>query len=457
MTVTYLKRPADEGDGEGDGDDDPVPGRVREIRTAVRDRGDDAVLEFTARFDGVERDSPVLSEAERDRALARLDEGTRAIVDHNHARIEAFAERQRASVEEFEAEFGDGIAMGQTVRPVPSVGAYVPGGRYPLLSSALMTVTPATVAGVPDVAVATPPAGEDGLPHAATVYAAELAGADRLYVAGGAQAVAALAYGTESVDAVDKVVGPGNAYTTEAKRQVYGEVGIDMLAGPSEVCVLADDTADPEVVASDLLAQAEHDPHARPLLVSTDRDLAERTVAAVDRGLDALSTAEVAGAAWDAEGTVVVADTLAEAVAVTNDLAPEHLEVHTAEPRALVEDLHSYGSLFLGEDSAVVYSDKCAGTNHVLPTGAGARYTGGLSIFEFLKVLTHQELDADGVERLRPWAVEQSRRERLEGHARSAYLRGPDASPASYEAYDPGEPWADDAGGDADGTAGGDD
>ncbi|MFB6303324.1 MAG: histidinol dehydrogenase [Haloferacaceae archaeon] len=430
--ATYLKRPAAE-----ERDDDPVPERVREIRTAVRDRGDDAVREYTARFDGVERDSPALGDAERNRALERLDEETRRIVEHNHSRIEAFAERQRESVEEFEEEFGDGIAMGQTVRPVPSVGAYVPGGRYPLLSAALMTVTPAAVAGVPDIAVATPPAGEDGIPHAATVYAADLAGADRLYVAGGAQAVAALAYGTETVAAVEKVVGPGNAYTTEAKRQVYGEVGIDLLAGPSEICVLADGTADADLVAADLLAQAEHDPHARPLLVSTDRDLAERTVAAVGRQLDDLSTADVAGASWENEGTVVLADSLDEAVAVTNDLAPEHLEVHTADPRALLDDLDSYGSLFLGEPSAVVYSDKCVGTNHVLPTDAGARYTGGLSVFEFLKVLTHQELDAEGAERVRPWAVAQSRREHLEGHARSAYLRGADGGLSGYEAYEP--------------------
>ncbi|MFB6281223.1 MAG: histidinol dehydrogenase [Haloferacaceae archaeon] len=432
MGTTYLKRPADD-----DGETGAVRDRVREIRTAVRDRGDEALREFTERFDGVERDSPLLSAEERDRALARLDEETRRILEHNHGRIEAFAKRQRASLEAFEEEFDDGIVMGQTVRPVPSVGAYVPGGRYPLLSAALMTVTPAAVAGVPDIAVATPPADGDGLPHAATVYAADLAGADRLYVAGGAQAVAALAYGTGTVEPVDKVVGPGNAYTTEAKRQVYGEVGIDLLAGPSEVCVLADGTADPDLVAADLLAQAEHDTHARPLLVSTDRDLAAATVAAVERRLETLATADVAGAAWENEGTVVVADSLDEAVAVTNDLAPEHLEVHVAEPRALLDDLDAYGSLFLGEPSAVVYSDKCVGTNHVLPTDAGARYTGGLSVFEFLRVLTHQELDAEGAERVRPWAVAQSRRERLEGHARSAYLRGPDADPSGYEAYDP--------------------
>ncbi|MFB6102350.1 MAG: histidinol dehydrogenase [Haloplanus sp.] len=414
-------------------DDDLVRERVDDILSAVRSDGDDAVAEFTSRFDDVERDSPLLSDAEHETARSRLADEQRRIVEHNHERIRAFAERQRDSIEAFEESFGDGISLGQTVRPVPSVGAYVPGGRYPLLSSALMAVTPAAVAGVEDISIATPPATEDGLPHPATVYAADIAGADRIYVVGGAQAVGALAYGTATVDAVDKVVGPGNAYVAEAKRQVFGEVGIDMLAGPSEILVLADETADADLVACDLLAQAEHDPNARPILVTTDADLADATCRAVDSQLDDLSTADVAGAAWENEGEVVVCADLSEAVSVTNEYAPEHLEVHTAEPRALVDDLHNYGSLFLGEESAVVYSDKCVGTNHVLPTGAAARYTSGLSVFDFLKMPTHQELTAAGAERVRPWATQQARHERLEGHAKSAYVRGPDATLDNYD------------------------
>lgn len=434
--MEYLKRANAEGT-----DAATVRDRVRDIVSEIRDRGDGALRELTARFDDVEREDPRVTDAERDRLLSTLDEEVRSIVDHNHERIRAFAERQRESITEFEAEFDDGIRLGQTVRAVPTVGAYVPGGRYPLLSSALMTTVPAAVAGVENLYVATPPAGGDGLPHAATVYAAEVVGADDVFVAGGAQAIAALAHGTDAVPSVDKIVGPGNAYTTEAKRQVFGEVGVDLLAGPSEVCVLADGTGDPDLIACDLLAQAEHDPHARPLLVTTDRDLAAATVDAVETQLETLATAEVAGTAWDNEGTVVVAADREEAIAVTNDLAPEHLEVHAADPRAYLDDLCNYGSLFLGEPSAVVYSDKCVGTNHVLPTGAAARYTGGLSVFDFLKVLTHQELTPAGAERVRDWAVAQSQREHLEGHAKSAYVRGQDTTLADYDtappAFDP--------------------
>ncbi|MFB6195033.1 MAG: histidinol dehydrogenase [Haloplanus sp.] len=426
--MQYRKRAASD-----ESDEAVVRERVRDILAAVRDDGDEAVAEFTARFDDVERESPLLSAAEREEALSRLPDDERRIVEHNHERIRAFAKRQRESIEAFEESFGTGISLGQTVRPIPSVGAYVPGGRYPLLSSALMTITPAVVAGVEDVSVATPPATEDGLPHPATVYAADVAGADRIYVVGGAQAIGAMAYGTETVDGVDKVVGPGNAYVAEAKRQVFGDVGIDMLAGPSEILVLADATADAELVACDLLAQAEHDPNARPLLVTTDEQLADDVCAEIDAQLDDLSTADVAGASWEGEGEVAVCEDMAEAVAVTNEYAPEHLEVHTEDPRALVDGLHNYGSLFLGEASAVVYSDKCVGTNHVLPTEGAARYTGGLSVFDCLKVLTHQELTSAGAERVRPWATEQARHERLEGHAKSAYLRGDDATLDNYE------------------------
>jgi histidinol dehydrogenase/sulfopropanediol 3-dehydrogenase len=429
--MRYLKQAS-----EDESDDAVVRDRVSDIVTKVRADGDEALRTLTARFDDVDRERPTLTDEERDRALARLEEDERRIIDHNHERIRRFAERQLESVSAFETEFDEGVRMGHTLRPIQHIGAYVPGGRYPLLSSALMTITPPVVAGVDNVAVATPPAGDDGLPHAATVYAAEVAGADELFVAGGAQAIASLAYGTETVPAVDKIVGPGNAYTVEAKRQVYGDVGIDMLAGPSEVLVLADGTADPELVASDLLAQAEHDPNARPLLVTTETALGDDVIDEVATQLDTLSTADVAGAAWEDNGEVVVCDTIDEAVAVTNEYAPEHLEVHTEDPRSLFEDLHSYGSLFLGEQSAVVYSDKCVGTNHTLPTGGAARYTSGLSVFDCLRMPTHQELTERGAERMQKWTTTQSRLERLEGHARSAALRGEGATLDDHEEID---------------------
>lgn len=426
--MQYLKRASDT-----EADERAVRDRVRDVLDRMRTDGDDALREFTARFDGVDRENPRLTGTEREAALDCLDDEQRRIIDHNHDRIRAFAERQLESLAEFEEAFGEGIRLGQTIRPIRSVGAYVPGGRYPLLSSALMTVVPPAVAGVDEVVVCTPPATDDGLPHPATVYAADRGGADEVFVAGGSQAIGAMAFGTDSVPSVDKIVGPGNAYTTEAKRQVFGEVGIDMLAGPSEILVLADETADAELVACDLLAQAEHDPDARPLLVATDADLAAAVVDEVDSQLDSLATADVAGESWETKGEAVVCEDLSEAVAVTNEYAPEHLELHTADPRAALDDLHSYGSAFLGESSAVVYSDKCVGTNHVLPTGGAAHYTGGLSVFDCVKVLTHQELTPAGAERVRPWATVQARRERLEGHAKSAYLRGPDATLENYD------------------------
>ncbi len=426
--MEYLKRASG-----GETEDETVRERVRDILDSVRVDGDDAVREFTERFDDVERENPRLTDTERERAIEALDDEEREIVEHNYDRIRAFAERQFESLSAFEEEFGEGIQLGQTIRPIESIGAYVPGGRYPLLSSALMTAVPPTVAGCERVVVCTPPATDDGLPHPATVYAADLAGADDVFVIGGAQAIGAMAFGTEVVSSVDKIVGPGNAYTVEAKRQVFGDVGIDMLAGPSEILVLADETADPELVASDLLAQAEHDLDARPLLVATDRKLAEAVVEAVDSQLDSLATADVAQTSWEQQGEVVVCADNATAIERTNEYAPEHLEIHTAEPRELLDDLHSYGSAFLGEPSAVVYSDKCVGTNHVLPTGRAGRYTSGLSVFDCVRTPTHQELTQSGANLVRPWAVEQSRHEQLEGHAKSAYLREEGATLEGYE------------------------
>jgi sulfopropanediol 3-dehydrogenase len=425
--VQYLKRAS-----EDETKTAAVREQVRDILDSVHRDGDAALRKFTAQFDGIEQSNPLLTDEERSEALSRLRNDEQRIIDHNHEHIQNFAERQMESISSFEEEFSDGISLGQTIQPIETIGAYVPGGRYPLLSSALMTITPPVVAGVKEVVMVTPPSTEE-LPHPATIYAAEVAGVDDIYVAGGAQAVAALAYGTETVPSVDKVVGPGNAYTVEAKRQVFGEVGIDMLAGPSEILVLADETADAELVACDLIAQAEHDTDARPLLVSTDKNLSKSVINEVENQLADLSTAEVAGKAWETKGEAVVCENIDEAVTVTNEYAPEHLEVHTADPRALVDDLHNYGSLFLGEPSAVVYSDKCVGTNHVLPTDAAARYTSGFSVFDCIKTPTYQELSSEGAEKVRPWATSQSQQERLEGHAKSAYLRGPEATLENYE------------------------
>lgn len=418
---------------------DDVRRTVSGIVDDVREGGDEAVLRFSERFDGVSRERNTLSAVEREEAVDAVSEEERRIIDNSLENIRSFARAQLDHVEEFEVETDEGVRLGQKIVPIDTVGAYVPGGQYPLLSSALMAAVPADVAGVNTIAVAMPPQ-DDGLPHPAAVYGAVEAGADEIYAIGGAQAIAAMAVGTEEIAAVDKVVGPGNAFVTEAKRQVFGEVGIDLLAGPSEILVLADETGNPELIAADLLAQAEHDPAARPMLVTTSERVGRAVIDQVDSQLETLSTAEIARESWNEKGVVVVAEDRDEAVALSNDLAPEHLEVQTANPRELLDELSNYGTLFLGEHSANVFSDKLVGTNHVLPTQRAARYTAGLSVHEFVKYQTYQEVSREGAATLEPWATRQSVIERLEGHARSSFVRGPGHELAEYDGAETGIP-----------------
>jgi histidinol dehydrogenase/sulfopropanediol 3-dehydrogenase len=311
-----------------------------------------------------------------------------------------------------------GLHLGHRIIPIERVGAYVPGGRYPLLSAPVMTLVPAKVAGCDEVIACLPPGA-----HPAMVAGCHLSGADRIFRIGGAQAIAAMAFGTESVPAVDKIFGPGNAYVNEAKRQVFGPVGIDQLAGPSEIYVVADETGDAATIATDLLAQAEHDVHTRVGLITTDRLLAEATLAEVERQLTDLSTAGVAGQAWAAYGEITVAEDEAAMLAYCDHIAAEHLQVHTRDPHATAKRLRNYGSLFIGTLASVVYSDKCCGTNHTLPTMRAGRYTGGLWVGSYVKVCTHQWLEPDGVRAVAPPAVRQSASEGLEGHRRAAALR----------------------------------
>jgi sulfopropanediol 3-dehydrogenase len=337
-------------------------------------------------------------------------------------RIQAFAEAQRQTLTEFEKEMIPGVHLGQKVIPIESVGAYVPGGRYPLLSSAQMSIIPAKVAGVSKIRVCTPPTKE-GKIHPAVLYAAHLSGADEIFSVGGAQAIAALAYGTESVRPVNKISGPGNRFVTEAKRQVNGMVGIDLLAGPSEILVVVDETARAKYVATDLLAQAEHDVDARAILVSTSRELALAVMDEMEKQLQTLPTSGVARAAWEKRGQVIVTDSLGEAIALTNEFAPEHLHVQFQDANNYLNQFTNYGSLFLGENASVVYADKVCGTNHILPTNAAAKYTGGVWVGTFLKVVTYQRIEKEGVNRLAPHSVRQSNREGLIGHLRSANIR----------------------------------
>jgi len=412
--LTYVKSPEhDAMTGNA-----TVQDTVSAILKAVHLQGDAAVRDFSSRFDGLAPDQTEVTPAERAAAVRDLDPQTRADTEFAIERVRAFAEAQRATMLPLEIEALPGLHLGHRVIPIARVGAYVPGGRYPLLSAPVMTIVPAVVAGCDEVIACLPPTA-----HPAMIAGCHLAGAHRVFRIGGAQAIAAMAFGTESVPAVDKIVGPGNAYVNEAKRQVFGPVGIDQLAGPSEIYVVADATGDAEMIATDLLAQAEHDVHTRVGLITTDRALAEATLAAVDRQLQDLSTAPVAAVAWRDRGEILLCDSEDTMLACSDHIAAEHLQVHTADPHATAAKLRNYGSLFIGTEASVVYSDKCCGTNHTLPTMGAGRYTGGLWVGSFLKVCTHQWLDRRGIAAVAPPAVRQSASEGLEGHRRAAALR----------------------------------
>ena len=412
--LTFIKAP-EHGAAAGGAS---LENAVRSIVAAVRERGDAAVREFSQRFDGTIPDTLEVSRAEREAAVGALDSQTRADTEFAIERVRAFAEAQRATMLSLEIEALPGLHLGHRVIPIGRIGAYVPGGRYPLLSAPVMTIVPAVVAGCDEVIACLPPTA-----HPAMIAGCHLSGAHRVFRIGGAQAIAAMAFGTDSVPRVDKIVGPGNAYVNEAKRQVFGPVGIDQLAGPSEIFVVADATGDAEMIATDLLAQAEHDVHTRVGLITTDRALAENTLRAVERQLADLSTAGVAAVSWRDRGEIVLCADEPAMIAYSDLVAAEHLQVHTADPHGTAAKLRNYGSLFIGTEASVVYSDKCCGTNHTLPTMGAGRYTGGLWVGSFLKVCTHQWLDERGVRAVAPPAVRQSASEGLEGHRRAAALR----------------------------------
>ena len=338
--------------------------------------------------------------------------------------IEKFAAAQRGTVTELE-NFSPqpGIYLGHRIIPVTSCCCYVPGGGYPLYSTALMLITPAKVAGVKRVAACSPTVKGTSRIHYKTLVAMDLAGADEIYAVGGAQAVAAFSYGTEEIKPVDMIVGPGNRYVTEAKRQCYGQIGIDFVAGPSEVLVIADAKADSKTIAADLLAQAEHDPNAKGILVTTDEAFGKQVIEDVEAELKILSTSGIAKKSWDDYGEVVIVDTLAEAVAISNDYAPEHLEVNIENPDEIIEDLYNYGSLFIGGNTAEVFGDYASGTNHTLPTVKAARYTGGVWVGTFLKTCTHQSMSLEASKKIAPLVARMAYGEGLEGHAKAAEAR----------------------------------
>ena len=399
-----------------------VTATVSGIIADIRQRGDAAVREYSERFDRWSPPSFRLDADDVERIIDTVPAGTIADIETVQANVRRFAQAQRDSLVDFEIETAPGVHLGQKHLPISATGAYVPGGRYPLTASAHMTIVTAKVAGVPRVAACTPPIR--GEIPAATVAAMHLAGADEIYLLGGVQAVVALALGTETIERVNLIAGPGNAYVAEAKRQLFGEVGIDLFAGPTEILVIADDHADPFVVAVDLLSQAEHGPDSPAVLVTTSDALARRAMAYVDELLPGLPTNDLAGPAWRDYGQVLVVDDLDEAFAVADTFAAEHVEVLTDEPRLALDAMHDYGALFLGERTCVSYGDKVIGTNHVLPTRGAARYTGGLWVGKYLKTVTYQEVtDESSSAALGELCGRASRVELFEGHARSGDVR----------------------------------
>jgi len=412
--VHHIKAPR-----QDDGSDTTrIAATVAEVLDAVRTRGDEAVRHYSKLFDKSDVTSIEVTNEERAAALADLDPQTRRDTEFAIERVRAFAQAQLATILPLEVEALPGLHLGHRVIPIQRVGAYVPGGRYPLLSAPIMTIVPAKVAGCDEVIACLPPTA-----HPAMIAGCHLSGADRIFRVGGAQAIAAMAFGTETIPAVDKVVGPGNAYVNEAKRQVFGPVGIDQLAGPSEIFIVADETGDPEMIATDMLAQAEHDIRTRVGLITTSPALADATLVEIEKQLATLSTAPVAGKAWADFGEIAVCDSEEAMIAYSDHIAAEHLQVHTRDPHAMAARLRNYGSLFIGTLASVVYSDKCCGTNHTLPTMGAGRYTGGLWVGSFVKICTHQWLDERGVAAVGPPAVRQSASEGLEGHRRAAAFR----------------------------------
>ncbi len=364
--------------------------RVQTLLADIEARGEVAVREMSAKFDNWEPEQFRLTGEEIETIVAGVDPATVEDIRFAQTQIRTFAQAQLESLSDIEVETLPGVTLGHKNIPVSAVGAYVPGGRYPMVASAHMSVLTAKVAGVPRVAACTPPI--NGAMPAETVTAMHLAGADEIYLLGGVQAVASLALGTEFVEPVDLLVGPGNAFVAEAKRQLYGRVGIDLLAGPTETLLLADDTVDGEICATDLLGQAEHGPTSPAVLLTTSRQLGLDTIAEVERQLQYLPTADIAGKSWADYGRVIVCEENAEMLAMANELAFEHVQVMTNDDDYFLENLTNYGALFLGPMTNVSYGDKVIGTNHTLPTQRAACYTGGLWVGKFIKTVTYQRV-----------------------------------------------------------------
>jgi histidinol dehydrogenase/sulfopropanediol 3-dehydrogenase len=403
-------------------DKSPVEPTVREIIEKVRAGGDAAVLGYTEKFDGFRPDSlRVPAEVLKD-SYSRVEPETVENLRFAAGRIRDFAEHQLGALSELSYEISPGITLGHRLIPIASCGCYVPAGRYPLPSSALMSIIPARAAGVKRIAAASP-AGAFGGIHPAVLVAMDIAGVDEVYCMGGAQAIAAFAYGAESVAPVDIIVGPGNRYVTEAKRQVSGAVGIDMLAGPSEVAIIADRSANPAWIAADAVSTCEHDPNSWAVLLLDSENLADNVAAEIESMLETLSTAELAGRTWKNNGRIIIFDSIDEAVALCDEIAPEHLQVMTEDSAGVAGRLSNYGSLFIGPYSPVPFGDYVSGPNHILPTAGCARFSNGVNVGTFIRTCSYQEITAEGGRRLSSRCAYLAGVEGLWGHRQSALLR----------------------------------
>ena len=402
--------------------DDETARTVSALLQDLRARGMDAVREYSQTFDEWDPPDFELQPAEIDEAIERC--GAQVVTDTAFCQgnVRAFAEAQLATLLPLETEIRPGIVLGHKHIPVRCVGSYVPGGRYPMFGSAQMSIIPAKVAGVDTVVGCTPPVHGKGY-FPATINAMKQAGADRIFVLGGVQALALMAYGMGVVPPADMLCGAGNRFVAEAKRQLFGQCGLDLLAGPTEIAVIADDSADPALVACDLLGQAEHDPNSGQILVCLSEPFARRALAELDRQLEVLPTKDIASVSWRDNGRVVVAESREEAIAVSDDWAPEHLELHVEDVDYYHDRLRNYGSLFIGEQTTVAYGDKAIGTNHILPTGGSARYTGGVWVGKFLKTVTYQKMTPAASVGVGRGTARQCEMERMHAHAITADVR----------------------------------
>lgn len=402
--------------------DDEITRIVQSTIQDIEENGDEAIRQLSEKFDKWSPESFRLTQQQIEEICATIPEQTVEDIEFAQNNIRQFAEEQLKSMKDIEVETMPGVILGHKNIPVNSVGCYIPGGRYPMVASAHMSVLTAKVAGVKRVIACTPPI--NGEIPAATVYAMHQAGADEIYILGGIQAMAGMAIGTESIDSVDMIVGPGNAFVAETKRQLYGRVGIDLFAGPTETLVVADETSDPEMIATDLLGQGEHGPTSPGALITTSRQIAEETVKEIERQLEILPTADVASVSWKDYGQIILVEDEQEALEEADKLAFEHVEILTKNPDFFLENMTNYGCLFLGPETNVAYGDKVIGTNHTLPTKGAARYTGGLWVGKFLKTVTYQKVTSEEQSAyIGEYAARLCQLENFAGHAEQALLR----------------------------------